>query len=169
MSRSRKIFLYVIAVIFAGLEVLNGVAAYLDRNSSFFKGLAPLLCEILLIPIVLGILWGIFEASADIGAPTSPTYSYYKQAFRKLGASSLRALAILIAHACISPIVSAFGLDELDSYFSSFKIVLLWSCLLGFSIFILGYFLTKLTKAAMHEIKRAHEMIKAKKEADLNE
>lgn len=169
MSKPRKIYFYLIAVIFAGLEVMNGVTGYLDRNSSFFKGLAVMIVEIFLIPIILGLLWGIFEATACLEEPSSPVFAFYKKAFREFGFSCLRALGIFTLHGVISPIVSTLTLgNELDEYLSSCGLILLWSLGVGLGSYLVFHILTKLVIAAIRETKRSYAYFKLRREEKRN-
>ena len=169
MSKPRKIYLYSIAVIFSGLEVLNGVTGYIDRSSSFFKGLAVMILEIFLIPIILGLLWGIFEATDCIDAPSSPVFAFYKKAFRDFGFSCLRALGIFTLHGVISPIVSTITLgNDIDEYLSSCGLVLLWSLGVGLGSYLVFHILTKLVIAAIRETKRSYAYFKLRREEKRN-
>lgn len=169
MSKSRKIYLYSIAVIFAGLEVLNGVTGYIDRSSSFFKGLAVMILEIFLIPIILGLLWGIFEATSCLEEPSSPVFAFYKKAFRDFGFSCLRALGIFTLHGVISPIVATFTLgNDIYEYLSSCGLVLLWSLGVGLGSYLVFHILTKLVIAAIRETKRSYAYFKLRREEKRN-
>ena len=150
MIKWRKIYLYIIAVIFAGLEVFSGVTGYNDRGG-WFEGLGALLLDIFLIPILLGLLYGIFEATDCFDSPGLPVFEFNKSGFRKLGFSALRMLLVALMHGVISPIVYIFALDAFDEYFDMCGIMLLFSLGIGLCAFLAVYILAKLIFTAVRE------------------
>lgn len=160
MTKSRKILFYLTAVIFAGLEVFSGVVGYLDRSSSFFKGLAPMLCDIILIPIVVGSLWGVFEATRAIESNDITTFQLNKAVFKNFMFAFLRAIGLLTVHAVISPIIYVFSLNSFEEYFSMAKIVLVFSLGVGVAAFLILFILSKLIMAAVREFKKIRKLKK---------
>lgn len=165
MKKWRKIYLYIFAVIYAGMEVANGVIGYLDRGT-WFAGVASLVFDIWFIPAVLGILFGFFEATDCFEAPGLPVFEFSKSGFKKLGFSALRMLGMAVLHGVIAPIVFTLTLDQLDDYFEMYIIMLLWSVGVGMGVFLIVYLLAKLGFAAVREIKFTFNSLKSRKETN---
>ena len=159
MKKWRKIYLYIFAVIYAGMEVANGVIGYLDRGT-WFEGLASLVFDIWLIPAILGILYGIFEAADCFEEKDLPVFEFSKNGFKKLGFSTLRALGISLFHGLLSPIIFIFSLDQTDAYLEMAGVMLLWSLGVGTAAFLIVYVLAKLGISAVREIIRAHKKLR---------
>ena len=163
MKKWRKIYLYIFAVIYAGMEVANGVVGYFDRGT-WFEGLASLVFDIWFIPAILGILYGIFEAADCFEENDLPVFEFSKNGFKKLGFSILRALGISLFHGLLSPIIFVFSLDQFDAYFEMAGIMLLWSLGVGTAAFLIVYVLAKFIIAAAREIKKSYKTLKSRKE-----
>mgnify|MGYP004594823823 CR=1 FL=1 len=163
MKKWRKIYLYIFAVIYAGMEVANGVIGYLDRGT-WFAGVASLVFDIWFIPAILGILCGIFEASDCFEKKDLPVFEFSKNGFKKLGFSTLRALGISLFHGLLSPIIFIFSLDQTDAYLEMAGVMLLWSLGVGTGAFLIVYVLAKHIIAAAREIKKSYKTLKLRKE-----
>lgn len=150
MKKWRKIYLYIFAVIYAGMEVANGVIGYLDRGT-WFAGVASLVFDIWFIPAILGILFGFFEATDCFEAPGLPVFEFSKNGFKKLGFSALRTLGITVLHGVIAPIVFTLTLDQLDDYFEMCGIMLIWSVGVGMGAFLLVYMISKMLFAVVRD------------------
>ena len=165
MIKWRKIYLCVIAVLFAGLEVFGWYLGYTDRGE-FFEGLGVLIYDMWLGPIILGILFGVFEATDCFDSKDLPIFEFSKNGFKKLGFSALRMLGVAVFHGVLAPILFVFSLDRLYDYFDMTGIILLWSVGLGLLAFLLIYSLSKLLFVAVRDIAKAHRTLKAADEDD---
>lgn len=165
MKKWRRIYLYIIAVIFAGLEVFAGVTGYQERGS-WFEGLGALISCIMLIPAILGILFGVFEATDCFDAPGLPIFEFTKNGFKKLGFSALRMLGITVLHGVIAPIVFVLTLDQLDDYFDMCGIMLLWSVGVGMGAFLLVYMIAKMLFAVVRDNVNAFRKLRETADED---
>lgn len=150
MKKWRRIYLYISAVVFAAIEVAGGLIAYSERSSSWFRGLASMLYSILLAPVMLGIIWAVFEAT-DCFEPGNTLFGW-----KRLGFSALRVLAVLAIHGIVSPIVYHLILGE-ELTFYLLSMMLLWSLGVGAAAFAVVYLIVKLTVLAVREYKRYTE------------
>ena len=156
MTKWRKVYLCVIAVIFAGLEVFGWYIGYTDRGG-FFEGLGLMLLDIWLLPAVVGILYGVFEAADCFDSPSLPIWS----GFKSFGFSVLRMLGLSVFHGVVAPIIYIFALDKLTDYFEMCGIILIWSVGVGLGVFLVVYLLSKLLFCAVRDISKAYKTLKA--------
>lgn len=163
MKKWRKIYLYIFAVILAGLEVFGGFVGYNDRGS-FFEGVGVLILDIWLTPAVIGILYGVFEATDCFDEKGLPVFEFTKKGFKKLGLSTLRALGVSLFHGLLSPIIFVISLDNLSGYFEMAGVMLIWSLGVGVGVFLIVYVVAKLLFAAARELKKSHAILKSRKE-----